>query len=360
MSEIDRKLVTKGRGAVSNSVGRFEGYDRVTVDDGWGSADEAALPLETELIEDTTRTIIARNQSPDVGFDRSINPYRGCEHGCVYCFARPTHAYLGLSPGLDFESRLFYKPRAAELLTAELSKAGYQCKPMGLGTNTDPYQPIERKLGITRQVLEVLSAFNHPVTIVTKGALIQRDIELLADMARRRLATVAISVTTLDRTLARQMEPRAATPERRLETIRALSEAEIPVSVLAAPMIPGLNDHELEAVLEAARAHGARTAGYVLLRLPLEIKDLFTEWLEANVPLRARHVLNLIRDTRAGKLNSSQWGDRMRGGGPYADLLAQRFRLAAQRLGFERRDSGRLDITRFRPPPRKGDQLSLL
>ncbi|HVJ54386.1 MAG TPA: PA0069 family radical SAM protein [Aliidongia sp.] len=360
MSEIERKMATKGRGAVSNAVGRFEGYDRAVFDDGWGTADESVMPLETSLTEDTTRTIIARNQSPDVGFDRSINPYRGCEHGCIYCFARPTHAYLGLSPGLDFESRLFYKPRAAELLTAELSKPGYQCRPMGLGTNTDPYQPVERKLGITRQVLEVLSAFNHPVTIVTKGALIQRDIELLADMARRRLANVAISVTTLDRALARRMEPRAATPERRLETIGALNSAGIPVGVLAAPMIPGLNDHELEAVLEAARGQGARTAGYVLLRLPLEIKDLFTEWLEANAPLRAQHVLNLVRDTRAGKLNSSQWGDRMRGGGAYADLLAQRFRLAAQRLGFDRRDGSRLDTGNFRPPPRKGDQLSLL
>jgi DNA repair photolyase len=359
MSEIERQLAHKGRGTLSNETGRFEAHRRAGFDDGWGSADEAVLPLETSLIEDTTRTIIARNQSPDVPFDRSINPYRGCEHGCVYCFARPTHAYLGLSPGLDFESRLFFKPRAAELLRAELSKPGYRCQPMGLGTNTDPYQPIERKLGITRQVLEVLQAFRHPVTIVTKGALIQRDIDILAAMAERRLARVAVSVTTLDRGLARRMEPRAATPERRLETIRALASAGIPVGVLAAPMIPGLNDHELEAILEAAREHGASGGGWVLLRLPLEIKDLFTEWLEANVPLRARHVLALVRETRAGKHNSSEWGERMRGAGAYADLLAQRFRLAAKRLGFEPRDKQALDTTQFQPPPKPGDQLSL-
>jgi DNA repair photolyase len=358
MSDIERHIVHKGRGTLSNEVGRFEPHRRVGFDDGWGSADEAALPLETSLIEDTTRTIIARNKSPDVPFDRSINPYRGCEHGCVYCFARPSHAYLGLSPGLDFESRLFYKPRAAELLRTELSKPGYRCQPMGLGTNTDPYQPIERKLAITRQILEVLDAFHHPVTIVTKGALIQRDIDILAAMAARRLARVAVSVTTLDRSLARRMEPRAATPERRLETIGALKSAGIPVTVMAAPMIPGLNDHELEAILEAAHAQGAIGAGWVLLRLPLEIKDLFTEWLETNVPLRARHVLALVRETRHGKLNASEWGERFRGEGAYADLIAQRFRLAAKRLGFER-DRIHLDTTQFRPPPKQGDQLTL-
>ncbi|MEI9986289.1 MAG: PA0069 family radical SAM protein [Aliidongia sp.] len=359
MNEIDRRLIHKGRGTVSNTVGRFEPHQRSGFDDGWGSADEPALPLETSLIEDTTRTIIARNQSPDIGFDRSINPYRGCEHGCVYCFARPTHAYLGLSPGLDFESRLFFKPRAAELLRGELSKASYRCQPMALGTNTDPYQPIERKLGITRQIMEVLRDFNHPVTIVTKGALVQRDIDILAPMAERRMARVAVSVTTLDRSLARRMEPRAATPERRLETIRALSQAGIPVSVLAAPMIPGLNDHELEAILEAARDHGALSAGWVLLRLPLEIKDLFTEWLETNAPMRARHVLSLIRDTRHGKHYSSEWGERMRGDGAYADLIAQRFRLAIKRLGLDQRERAALDVSQFRPPPKKGDQLSL-
>ena len=359
MSEIERRLVHKGRGTLSNAVGRFEPHQRAAIDDGWGSADEPALPLETSLIEDTTRTIIARNQSPDIPFDRSINPYRGCEHGCVYCFARPTHAYLGLSPGLDFESRLFYKPRAAELLRGELSKPSYRCQPMALGTNTDPYQPIERKLVITRQILEVLAEFNHPVTIVTKGALVQRDIDILAPMAARRMARVAVSITTLDRTLARRMEPRAATPERRLETIRALSEAGIPASVMAAPMIPGLNDHELEAILEAARDHGASAAGWVLLRLPLEIKDLFTEWLETNAPLRARHVLSLVRDTRHGKHNSAEWGERMRGDGAYADLIGQRFRLALKRLGLDQRERTPLDVSQFRPPPKKGDQLSL-
>ena len=359
MSEIERRLVQKGRGTLSNAVGRFEPHQRAAIDDGWGSADEPALPLETSLIEDTTRTIIARNQSPDIPFDRSINPYRGCEHGCVYCFARPTHAYLGLSPGLDFESRLFYKPRAAELLRGELSKPSYRCQPMALGTNTDPYQPIERKLVITRQILEVLAEFNHPVTIVTKGALVQRDIDILAPMAARRMARVAVSVTTLDRNLARRMEPRAATPERRLETIQALSEAGIPASVMAAPMIPGLNDHEMEAILEAARDHGASAAGWVLLRLPLEIKDLFTEWLETNAPMRARHVLSLVRDTRHGKHNSAEWGERMRGDGAYADLIAQRFRLAIKRLGLDQRERTPLDVTQFRPPPKKGDQLSL-
>jgi DNA repair photolyase len=359
MSEIERRLVHKGRGTLSNAVGRFEPHQRAIVDDGWGSADEPALPLETSLIEDTTRTIIARNQSPDIPFDRSINPYRGCEHGCVYCFARPTHAYLGLSPGLDFESRLFYKPRAAELLRGELSKPSYRCQPMALGTNTDPYQPIERKLAITRQILEVLSEFNHPVTIVTKGALVQRDIDILAPMAARRMARVAVSITTLDRALARRMEPRAATPERRLETIRALSEAGIPASVMAAPMIPGLNDHELEAILAAARDHGASAAGWVLLRLPLEIKDLFTEWLETNAPMRARHVLSLVRDTRHGKHNSAEWGERMRGDGAYADLIAQRFRLALKRLGLDQRERTPLDVSQFRPPPKKGDQLSM-
>jgi DNA repair photolyase len=360
MMAQDPKHIHRGRGSLSNAVGRFEAYERVLVDDGWGSADEPAGLLETVLIEDSTRTIIARNQSPDIPFDRSINPYRGCEHGCVYCFARPTHAYLGLSPGLDFESRLFYKPRAAELLAGELRKSGYQCQPMALGTNTDPYQPIEKQLQITRQVIRTLAEFRHPVTIVTKGALIQRDTDILAPMAEQRLARAAISVTTLDRKLARRMEPRAATPERRLEAITALARAGIPVSVMAAPMIPGLNDHELEAILEAAQAAGASGAGYVLLRLPLEIKDLFTEWLEAHAPERAKHVLNLIRETRDGALNSSRWGERMKGNGVYADLLAQRFRLATKRLGIAAsRDAWKLDTGRFRPPPKAGDQLSL-
>src|SRR4051794_20178102 len=278
MGTLDFTL-RKGRGAQSNAVGRFEPEQRVACDDGWGSADETPAPLETRLTVDSTKTIIARNTSPDIGFDRSINPYRGCEHGCVYCFARPTHAYLGLSPGLDFESRIFIKPEAPKLLAAELARRGYECKPMAIGTNTDPYQPAEKKLGIMRRILEVLRDFSHPVTIVTKSALVRRDIDILAAMAERRLASVTLSVTTLDRGLARKMEPRAATPERRLETIRALSDAGIPTGVLTAPMIPALNDVEMEKLLEAARAHGARSAGYVLLRLPLEIDGLFREWL---------------------------------------------------------------------------------
>jgi DNA repair photolyase len=359
MDEIDRREIRKGRGTLSNAVGRYEGYDRVLIDDGWGGAD-AALPLQTTLTEDTTRTIIARNASPDVPFDRSINPYRGCEHGCVYCFARPSHAFLGLSPGLDFESRLFFKPRAAELLAAELSAANYRCAPLALGTNTDPYQPVERKLGIMRGILEVLRAFNHPVTIVTKSALIQRDIDILAPMAAGRQALASISVTTLDRSLARKMEPRAATPERRLETVAALAKAGIPAMVLVAPIIPGLNDHEIEAILDAAKAAGAAGAGWVLLRLPLEIEQLFREWLEAHAPMRARHVLSLIRDTRHGKLYRSGFGERMRGGGPYADLIAERFHQAARRLGLDRgRANFALDTSKFAPPPRPGDQLSL-
>ena len=360
MEQGSPKGPRKGRGSLSNAVGRFEGYDRVEVDDGWGSADEPVLPLGTTLTEDTTRTIIARNRSPDVPFDRSINPYRGCEHGCVYCFARPTHAYLGLSPGLDFESRLFYKPRAAELLAKELSAPSYRCEPMAMGTNTDPYQPIEREQQVTRQVLEVLRDFNHPVSIVTKGALVQRDIDILGAMAAKRQAKVAISITTLDRSLARRMEPRAATPERRLETIRVLADAGIPVGVMTAPMIPGLNDHEMEAILEASKAAGAGTAGYVTLRLPLEIKDLFAEWLEAQVPLRAKHVLTLIRDIREGRLYNAQFGERMRGSGVYADLLNQRFKLATRRLGLNQaRELGGLDCSQFRRPPKAGDQLSL-
>ena len=350
----------KGRGSLTNAVGRFEGYDRVTIDDGWGSADEPVLPLGTTLTEDTTRTIIARNRSPDVPFDRSINPYRGCEHGCIYCFARPTHAYLGLSPGLDFESRLFYKPRAAELLAKELSAASYRCEPIAMGTNTDPYQPIEREHEVTRRILEVLRDFNHPVSIVTKGALVQRDIDILGPMAAKRQAKVAMSITTLDRALARRMEPRAATPERRLETIRVLADAGIPVGVMAAPMIPGLNDHEMEAILEASKAAGATSAGYVVLRLPLEIKDLFAEWLEAQVPLRAKHVLTLIRDIRDGRLNHSEFGQRMKGSGAYADLLSQRFRLAQKRIGLNMaRELQSLDCSQFRKPPKAGDQLSL-
>ena len=352
MSDSPPRKSGHGRGALSQPTPRFDREAREAVDDGWyvDQADEHAPPTTVHI--DSTRTIITKNKSPDVPFEQSINPYRGCEHGCIYCFARPTHAYLGLSPGLDFEKILFAKPSAPELLAKELAKPGYVCKPVALGTNTDPYQPIERRWQIMRRILEVLRDHHHPVSIVTKSSLIVRDLELLQQMAADRLASVAISVTTLDRQLARMMEPRASTPAKRLAAIEALSKA--------APMIPGLNDHELEAILAAARDHGAHSAGYVLLRLPLEIKDLFSEWLEAHVPLRARHVLQLIRETRGGELYSSEWGERMRGQGPYADLIAQRFRLAVKRLGLDqRRDIGRLDTSQFRRPPQPGDQLRL-
>jgi DNA repair photolyase len=354
----DRPL--RGRGAVSNRPGRYEPGERQREDDGWsgGEPDEELPPLKTTVTIDSTRSAIAWNESPDVGFDRSVNPYRGCEHGCVYCFARPTHAYLGLSPGLDFETRLFAKPEAPRLLAAELAKPGYRPAVLALGTNTDPYQPIERRFAITRGILEVLAAYNHPVTIVTKSALVLRDADILAGMAKKGLANVTLSVTTLDRELARNLEPRAATPPRRLETIRRLAQASIPVGVLAAPMIPALNDAELEAILAAAVEAGATAAGYVLLRLPLEIKDLFGEWLEAHAPGKAKHVLALLRDTRRGSLYVDTFGERMRGHGPYAELLGRRFKLAIKRLGIERRSfQHRTDL--FKVPPRPGQQLDL-
>ena len=353
----------RGRGALSNASGRYEKTSRVLVDDGWddGWRDDDLSPpsLRTEVIRDATRSIIARNKSPDISFDQSINPYRGCEHGCIYCFARPTHAYLGLSPGADFESRLFAKPNAAELLAKELSAPGYVPKVIAMGTNTDPYQPLEKKMRITRSILEVLRAFNHPVGIVTKSPLILRDIDILSDMAREGLAKVAVSVTTLDRKLARQMEPRAGTPTRRLQAIQALSEARIPTGVMFAPAIPALNDEEMEAVLRAAADAGARTAGYVLLRLPLEIKDLFREWLEANVPGRAKHVMTLVRQMRGGKDYDAEWSTRMKGTGPYAEFMARRFHMAVRRLGLNQ-PSVPLAVHKFRRPPRLGDQLSLL
>jgi DNA repair photolyase len=347
----------KGRGSISNQSGRFEARARHAVDDGW-ERDDDIPPLATVLSEDTSRTIIARNASPDVPFDRSINPYRGCEHGCVYCFARPTHAYLGLSPGLDFETRLFFKPDAARLLEAELRRPSYRCDVIAMGTNTDPYQPVERDKRITRQILKVLAAFDHPVGIVTKSALVLRDLDILAPMAARGLAQVCVSVTTLDRDLARRLEPRAATPPRRIETIRALAAAGIPTGVMASPMIPGLNDHELETILGQASAAGAATASYILIRLPLEIADLFSEWLETHAPDRAKRVLGLIRETRGGKTYRSGFGQRMRGTGTYAELLARRFELAVNRLGFNQRRL-ELDTSRFTRPPITGDQLEL-
>lgn len=360
MDEIHALTPRKGRGAASNASGRFEREKRVAVDDGWLLAEDAALPpLRTSVSMDKSRTIIARNSSPDIPFDRSINPYRGCEHGCVYCFARPTHAFLGLSPGLDFETMLYAKPDAAALLARELRRPGYRCRVMALGTNTDPYQPLERTLKITRGVIEVLDAFSHPVGIVTKSALIVRDADVLARMAARRLARAFVSLTTLDPGLARRMEPRAPTPSRRLEAISRLAEAGVPVGVMTAPMIPGLNDHELEDLLTAALGAGATSASYVLLRLPLEIANLFTEWLGIHEPNRAQRVLNLMRETRGGKLYDSTYGERMKGRGPYARLIQQRFDRAAARLGLAR-NAFELDTGQFSVPPAAGDQLSLL
>ena len=323
----------RGRGTLSNASGRYEPIARVAFDDGWRSIEELP-PFETTVTIDATRKIITRNESPDISFDRSINPYRGCEHGCVYCFARPTHAYLGLSPGLDFESKLFAKPDAPALLERELSAKGYEPRTIAIGTNTDPYQPIERRYEIMRGILQVLERAGHPVGIVTKSALVTRDIDILARMAKRNLVKVALSVTTLDPKLARTMEPRAATPARRLEALRQLSRAGVPTSVMVAPIIPAINDAEIERILDAAALAGVKQAGYVLLRLPLEVRDLFKEWLEANYPDRAKHVFKLIRDMRGGKDYDSTWGKRMTGSGPYAWMIGRRFEAACERLGL--------------------------
>jgi DNA repair photolyase len=347
----------RGRGAQSNASGRYEPLARIAFDDGWRSLDE--LPaFKTEVQVDSTRKIITRNQSPDIGFDRSINPYRGCEHGCVYCFARPTHAYLGLSPGLDFESRLFVKPEAAELLEKELAHPKYSPRVIAIGTNTDPYQPIERRYKVMRRILEVLERTNHPVGIVTKSALVLRDLDILANMAQRNLVRVALSVTTLDPELARKMEPRAATPMRRLETLRRLSQAGVPTTVMVAPIIPAINDMDIERILEAAKMAGVQSAGYVLLRLPLEVRDLFQEWVRTNYPDRAEKVFKIIRETQGGKDYDSKWFTRQRGTGPYAWLIGRRFQMAAEKLGLnERRWS--LDTSRFTPPRPGEDQLQL-
>jgi DNA repair photolyase len=348
----------RGRGARSNRSGRYEGEARVEFDDGWETAAELG-PWRTEIRKETAKSIIATNDSPDLSFDRSINPYRGCEHGCIYCYARPTHCYFGHSAGLDFETILYAKHNAAELLEAELSKPGYEPLTIALGAVTDPYQPIERELGITRSILEVLERTAHPVGIVTKSAGVLRDIDILSRMAERRLVKVAVSVTTLDRRLARSMEPRASTPPRRLEAIRRLSDAGVPVTVMVAPIVPALNDSEIEAILEAAAGAGAKQAGYVLLRLPLELKSLFREWLETDCPARASRVISLLRSMHGGKDYVSAFGHRQRGSGPYADQIAARFRLAMRRLGLERRSSGLRTDLFCRPVPR-GGQLSLL
>lgn len=346
----------KGRGAGSNVVGRFEAYHREDVDDGWDSEDERPL---TELIRDASRSIIARNDSPDVPFEQSINPYRGCEHGCVYCYARPSHAYLGHSPGLDFETRIHYKPDAAALLREAFGRRGYRCHILALGANTDPYQPVERRLGITRELLEVMLEYRHPVGIVTKSALVERDLDLLTELARRQLVHVRLSVTTLDPELARCMEPRAAAPRRRLAAMERLAAAGIPVGVLFAPVIPALNDHELETVLKACREAGAAEAGYVFLRLPAEVKELFAEWLDNHYPLRAERVLSHVRGARDGRLNDAGFGSRMRGTGAVAELIARRFRVACERAGYAPLPA--LDCGAFRPRTDDGGgpQMSL-
>jgi DNA repair photolyase len=348
----------RGRGAVSNASGRYESREREAFDDGWEGLGTLE-PLATQVQIEPARTIITTNQSPDISFDQSINPYRGCEHGCIYCYARPTHCYLGHSAGLDFETRLYAKTNAALLLRAELAQPGYVPKIIALGTNTDPYQPIERRHEITRGILAVLEETRHPTGIVTKSALVTRDIDILARMAADGLAKVALSVTTLDRALARRMEPRAASPQKRLEAIRQLSAAGVPTSVMVAPIIPSLTDSELEGILEAARDAGATEAGYVLLRLPLEIKDLFREWLSEHAPDRAARVISIMRSMRGGKDYDARWHVRQKGTGPYAALIAQRFRLAVKRLGLNRRrDQLRTDL--FVPPALPGQQLRLL
>lgn len=357
-AQAGERFSHRGRGSVSNQAGRYEVQTHDPFDDGWGTIEDDAAPLETILMDESARTIITFNNSPDISFDRTVNPYRGCEHGCIYCFARPSHAWSGLSAGLDFESRLFRKQNAPELLLKEISRPGYVPKPIALGMNTDAYQPVERTERLTRRLLEILSDHNHPVSLLTKSALIQRDIDLLAPMAEKGIVRVGLSITTLDRTLARKMEPRAATPARRLETVRTLTSAGISVSVMTAPVIPGLNDHEIESLLEAASNSGATGAGYVVLRLPFEIKDLFHEWLVQHVPDRAARVINLVREMRGGKDYDAKWFERGRGRGPMADLISQRFHKAAARFGLNApRTALRTDL--FRPKATPDGQLLL-
>lgn len=349
----------RGRGALGNPGVRFEAWTRARTDDGWCSADDEGEAPATTLIVDRSKSILCRNDSPDVPFEQSINPYRGCEHGCCYCFARPSHAYLGFSPGLDFETRILYKPDAAALLRQELSRSGYRASPIALGINTDAYQPVERRLRITRALLEVLADCRHPVSIVTKSALIERDIDLLADMARSGLAQVMFSITTRDAGLARRMEPRAAQPQRRIEAMRRLHAAGIPVGLLFAPLIPGLNDHEMEAVCADAARAGAESAGYVLLRLPRELKEMFRDWLAEHEPDKAQRVMSLMRQMHGGRDYAPEFGMRMRGSGEFADVIAQRFRLVARRLGLNQ-NRRQLDCSRFLPPRPDSPQLRLL
>ena len=347
---MDEKRVLKGRGAVSNPAGRFETTPSEAVDDGW-LLQEAAPDPRTTYLPDATRNIIAKNSSPDIPFSQSINPYKGCEHGCVYCYARPTHAYLDLSPGLDFETKIFYKTDPAERLREALDRAEYQCKPLAMGTNTDPYQPGEKHYQVTRRVLEVLLEYRHPVTIVSKGALILRDLDLLSELAAHGLASVAISITTLDNALKTKLEPRTASPSARLRVVRELAAADVPVGAMMAPVIPVINDGEIEAVVAAAAEAGAEFVGYVVLRLPFEVKDLFTEWLAEHYPLKAEHVMNRVRELHGGKEYQAEWGTRMRGRGVYADLIAKRFEVALRKNGLDkspRRRELRTDLFRRR------------
>jgi DNA repair photolyase len=348
---------TKGRGASENSTGRVESLARESVDDGWGSLDEDGDRLKTTLSVDRSRTVISFNKSPDLPFDRSVNPYRGCEHGCIYCYARPSHAYLGLSPGLDFESRIFYKADAAACLRRELARPGYRCAPIMLGANTDAYQPSERALKITREIVELLASCDHPVRIITKSSLVERDMDVLAPMATRGLCTVAVSITSFDTDITRRMEPRACSPARRLRTVERLARAGIPVEVPVAPVIPVLTDGELESSLARARGAGASDAWYTLIRLPREVADLFKRWLNEHFPLKAGRILHRIQDSRGGKDYESAFGTRMRGRGPYADLLERRFQLAHRRLAFPGNDE--LNVTHFRPPVENTPQLTL-
>jgi DNA repair photolyase len=348
-----KQAVNKGRGATLQIEGRFENATRERFDDGWDAADEELPPFKTTVTAEQAKSVLQRQSSPDLPFDYSLNAYRGCEHGCIYCYARPSHAYLNLSPGLDFETRLFAKPWAARLLRAELGRQGYQCSPIALGSNTDPYQPIEREWKLTRQILEVLAECKHPLSIVTKSALIERDLDLLTQLAEDNLVRVFISVTTLDAGIARKLEPRAASPRRRLQAMRRLNEAGVPCGVMVAPVVPFLTDAELEHILQAAQEHGARSAGHALLRLPYELKALFKEWLAAHYPLKAGHVMSRLREMRGGRENDPEFGSRFRGNGLFADLLSQRFRKACERLGLNQEEM-ELEVGCFKPPSRNG------
>ncbi len=348
-----------GRGATFNPEGRFATQSRTREDDGWDSLEEPLPPLRTTVQPDHARTIISRNSSPDLPFSQSINPYQGCEHGCIYCYARPSHAYLDLSPGLDFETRLFYKPDAASLLRRALSRRGYQCSPIAMGTNTDPYQPIEREHRVTRSIIEVLHEFRHPMSIITKGTLVLRDIDLLQPMAEAGLVQVMISITSLDPAIKRTLEPRAAGPAARLKAVQQLNAAGIPTGVMVAPVIPAITDHEIEAIIESAALHGATDATFTMVRLPHEVAPLFRAWLDAHYPQRAAHVMSLIQQMRGGRDNDARFGSRMRGEGPYAALIAQRFRAACRRFGLPRPDTSTLRTDLFATPPASGDQFDL-